>query len=357
MRNVRLAIVGTGGMAHAHAARFSKLPGVRLIACADVQRDRAGAFAAKWGIPGIYTDYRALLAAEDLDGISIVASDRVHAPIALAALKAGIHVLCEKPLATTVAEARAMLKAARVSRRIHMVNFSYRDCAGLAGMAAALRARKIGDIRHVDARYLQSWLVSTAWGDWRSSPGWLWRLSTKHGSAGVLGDLGSHLFDMLMWLCGDISAVDCRLASFPKGVPGNRVGPYKLDANDSFAGTVRFRNGALGTMQSSRWAVGHNNSVYVAVYGTKGAVRFDLDRDGACYEVITGRKAIHDRAWRAVPCKPVPSAYERFVRAIRTKAAAEASFQEGLRVQECLAACVESNQRQRPVALAGRRAR
>jgi predicted dehydrogenase len=352
MKTIRLAIIGTGGMAHAHAGRYSKMPGVRLVACADVQRERAEAFAARWNIPGIYTDYQALLDAESLDGVSIVASDRVHAPIALAALKSGVHVLCEKPLATTVPEARAMLAAARRSRRIHMVNFSYRDCSGLAGMAAALRAGRIGELRHVDARYLQSWLVSTAWGNWKESPGWLWRLSTKHGSAGVLGDLGSHLFDMLIWLCGDIASIDCRLQSFPKGVRGNRVGPYKLDANDSFAGTVQFRNGALGAVQSSRWTVGHNNSVYVAAYGTKGALRFDLDRDGGSYEIITGRKAIHDRAWKVVPCKPVPSAYHRFVRALRTGRPAEASFREGLRVQECLAACVRSDELRRPVDLA-----
>ncbi len=355
MKSIRLAIIGTGGMANAHAGRFSKMPGVRLVACADLQRERVEAFAAKWNIPGAYTDYKALLAAEQLDGVSVVASDRVHAPIALAALKAGLHVLCEKPLATTVPEARAMLAAARRSRRIHMVNFSYRDCAGLAGMADALHAGAIGDLRHVDASYLQSWLVSTAWGNWRESPGWLWRLSTKHGSAGVLGDLGSHLFDMLLWLGGDIAAIDCRLQSFPKGVPGNRVGPYKLDANDSFAGTVRFRNGALGAVQSSRWAVGHNNSVYVAAYGSKGALRFDLDRDGGSYEIITGRKAIHDRAWKVVPCRPVPGAYERFVSAIRSGRPAAASFREGVRVQECLAACVESDRRQRPVVLARER--
>lgn len=342
-------------MANAHAGRFSKLPGVSLVACCDVNRERAAAFAAKWNIGGVYTDHRVLFDAEALDAVSIVASDRAHAPVALAALGHGLHVLCEKPLATTVAEARAMVRAARKRGVVHMVNFSYRDCAGLAGMAAAIRAGRIGRLRHVDASYLQSWLVSTAWGVWRTDPGWLWRLSTKHGSAGVLGDLGSHLFDMLMWLCGDIASIDCRLKTFDKGVPGNRRGEYVLDANDSFAATVEFRDGTLGAAQSSRWAVGHNNSVYVAVYGDRGAVRFDLDRDDKSYELIRRSAAIRDRAWRVVPCPPVPGAYERFARAVRTGRPAAASFAEGLRVQECLDACVRSNRARRPVALAQRR--
>lgn len=338
-------------MAGAHARRLSEVAGVRLVACCDVREDRARAFADAWKIPGVYTDYRALLDAEGPDAVSIVASDRAHAPIALCALEHGCHVLCEKPLATTVAEARAMLAAARRRRVIHMVNFSYRDCAGLAGMVQAVRAGRIGEIRHVDASYLQSWLVSTAWGDWRSSPGWLWRLSTKHGSSGVLGDLGSHLFDMLLWIGGDIEAIDCRLRSFAKGVRGNRVGPYTLDANDSFVASVRFRGGALAAAQSSRWAVGHDNSVYVAVYGTKGAVRFDLDRDGGSYEYLAGAGAIRKRAWRVVKARPVPSAYARFARAVRTGRPAEATFADGLRVQQCLAACVKSDATQRAVRL------
>ena len=344
---IRIAIIGTGGMAGAHARRFSELAGVRIVACCDVRGERAREFAGTWKIPGVYTDYRALLDAEGPDAVAVVASDRAHAPIVLCALDHGCHVLCEKPLATTVAEARDMLAAARRRRVTHMVNFSYRDCAGLSAMVKTIRAGRIGDIRHIDASYLQSWLVSTAWGDWRSSPGWLWRLSTKHGSAGVLGDLGSHLFDMLLWVGGDIEAIACRLQSFAKGVRGNRVGPYRLDANDSFAASVRFRSGALAAAQASRWAVGHDNSVYVSVYGTKGAVRFDLDRDGGSYEFLAGAGAIRRRAWRVVKARPVPGAYARFVRAIRTGRPAAATFADGLRVQQCLAACVKSNATQR----------
>lgn len=351
---IRLAIVGTGGMAGAHARRFTEMRGVRVVACCDIREDRARAYASTWGIPGVYTDFDTLLDAEAPDAVSIVASDRAHAALTRAAIARGCHVLCEKPLATTVAEGRAMLAAARRRGVVHMVNFSYRDCAGLAAMARAVRGGALGEVRHVDARYLQSWLISTAWGDWRTSPGWLWRLSTRHGSAGVLGDLGSHVFDMLLWIAGDITSIACRLASFPKGVRGNRVGPYKLDANDSFAATVRFANGALGSVQSSRWAVGHDNSVYLAVYGTKGAARFDLDRDGGSYEFLKGPGAIRRRAWRVIRAPRVPSAYERFIAAVRRRQPVQASFAEGARVQQCLEACVRSDARGAAVRLAPR---
>ena len=100
-----------------------------------------------------------------------------------------------------------------------------------------------------------------------------WRLSSKHGSAGDLGDIGCHIYDMTTLLCGDIAEINCQLRTFDKGVPGNQLGEYVLDANDSFVSIVSFANGGLGTIHSSRWATGQANSLRVRVYGDEGAHR------------------------------------------------------------------------------------
>ena len=133
-------------------------------------------------------------------------------------------------------------------------------------------AGEIGEIKHVEASYLQSWLVSKFWGDWRTDPKWLWRLSRSHGSNGVLGDVGIHILDFASYGAGlDIDHVFCRLKTFDKA-PGNRIGEYELDANDSFTMALDFSNGAFGVVHASRWATGHLNELRLRMYGDKGGI-------------------------------------------------------------------------------------
>lgn len=346
---VRLAIIGTGGMANHHAREFLKFKGVRLVACCDIDRARAEAFAKTHSIPSVHTDYRQLLERETLDAVANITPDAVHAEVALAALEAGLHILSEKPMATSQAEARAMLAAARRAGVIHMINFSYRNSCALQRVAALVQAGGIGRVLHVEASYLQSWLVSRSWGDWRTNPALTWRLSTRHGSAGDLGDIGCHIYDLTTLVCGDIAEIACRLKTFDKGVPRNRLGPYVLDANDSFVANVQFANGALGTIHSSRWACGQANSLRLRAYGDAGAVELDLDRSYSEYRVCTGQKSIDAFAWKTVTCKPTPNMQARFLRAIRTGEPDPSDFGNGAKIQACLAASFESDRQNRPV--------
>ncbi|MCG2661007.1 MAG: Gfo/Idh/MocA family oxidoreductase, partial [Kiritimatiellae bacterium] len=249
---IRLAIIGTGGMANGHADSFKAIKGCELAACCDIVPGRAKAFAEKHGIPKAYTDAEEMLKKERLDGISIVTIDKAHAPIALLAIKYGLRVMCEKPLADNLRDARRMAEAARARKLITAVNFSYRDSPATQMAAKIVASGKLGRIMHVEGSYLQGWLVGKAWGDWHKSEKWLWRLSTRHGSAGVLGDLGVHLYNFASFIVGDIAALQCELKTFNKGL--KRIGPYVFDANDSMAAIVRFNNGAIGTLHSSRWA-------------------------------------------------------------------------------------------------------
>jgi predicted dehydrogenase len=346
-KTVRVGIIGTGGMANVHAERFREITGCQLVAACDVDAGRAKAFAEKHGIPKVFTSAEALLAGADCDAVTIVTPDAFHAPVALLCLKAGKHVLCEKPLALNHQDAKKMVAAAKRAGVVNMVNFSYRDWPCIQAAADAIRRGQIGEIRHVEASYLQAWLASKAWGDWRTTPAWLWRLSSGHGSKGVLGDVGVHIVDYATFPCGPVKEVYCRMRAFPKA-PGDRIGEYKLDANDSAVINVEFANGALGTIHTSRWVGGHANRLSLKIAGTKGTIAMDSDISTTSYKICNG-KGLDKGEWRDVTCKPVPNNYQRFITAIRSGTPGEADFTRGADVQKVLDACFVSEKTRRPV--------
>ncbi len=344
---VRIALIGTGGMARHHAEKFRAIPGCRIVACADVDRARAEAFAQTHGIPKAFGDLTTLLREAPCDAVSIVTPDPFHLPLTLEALKAGKHVLCEKPLALNQRDARRMLAAARRAQRIHMVNLSYRNWPALQEVARQVRSGALGELRHVEASYLQSWLVGNYWGDWRTSPTWLWRLSQRHGSLGVLGDVGVHIVDFAMFPAGPIRSVYCHLKTFPKA-PGNRIGEYRLDANDSAVLNVEFANGALGAIHTTRWSTGHKNRLYLKISGTLGAVEIDSERATDRYRVCRGA-AVHTGEWQEVTCKGTPTNHQRFIRAIKAGRQDQPDFNDGVLAQSVLDASFASAAKQRPV--------
>jgi len=344
---VRLAIIGTGGMAHTHVRFFREIRGCTIIAAADIDRQRVEAFCAEHDIPVAYTSVAELLAGTNCDAVSIVAPDAMHAPLALQCLRAGKHVLCEKPLAVSYADTRRMLAAARRAGVVHMVNFSYRNWPCLHAVADLVHRGGLGDLRHVEASYLQSWLLQDLWGEWRTSPGWLWRLSSRHGSKGVLGDIGVHIVDFATYPAGPITEVFAQLKTFPKA-PRNRIGAYRLDANDSAVLNVKFANGALGTIHTTRWSGGHINRLFLKISGTLGSVEIDSERSTTSYRICTGRD-LPKACWREVKAKPVPSLHRRFITAIRTGRAEQPDFARGSEVQKVLDACFKSDALSRPV--------
>jgi predicted dehydrogenase len=346
---IRLGIVGTGGMANTHAENFAPMKGVRLSACCDIDPAKAREFAERWSIPKWYTDYRELIAAEALDAVAVVTADAAHAPVSLAAIQSGRAVLCEKPLATSLADARKMRDAARARGVITHVNFSYRNAPCVQAAASLLRNGGIGRVLHVEASYLQSWLVQDTWGDWRTTNAFTWRLSRRHGSAGTLGDIGCHIYDLTALLCGPITEIACRLALFDKGVPGNRIGPYVLDANDSFVSSVKLAGGGIGTVHATRWATGQVNSLKVRVYGDQGAVDVDLDRSTMAYGLAKSRRPMRPASWKEVRAPKTPSQYERFISAVRRGTSDESDFANGALVQAYLDGSFASDRRRRPV--------
>jgi len=347
---IKIAIVGTGGMAGGHADWFqNKIKGCKVVACCDVLPERVKAFAERFKIPAFYTDMDKMLREEDLDAVSNVTPDRFHAPLSLKAIAKGLHVLCEKPLALNYADAKKMADAAKRKGVINMVNLSYRNSSAIHRAAEMVREGKIGRVIHFEASYLQSWLVSKAWGDWRTGDAWGWRLSTKHGSMGVLGDIGVHIVDFATYPAGTVKNVHCRLKTFDKA-PGGRIGKYVLDANDSAVITVELANGALGTIHTSRWATGYANSLRLQIHGDKGALQVNLDEGWQDIKLCLG-KDIDKNAWKTVHVPKTPTVYQRFIKSIQTGKNDQPDFARGAQVQKVLDACVVSDAKDKIVSL------
>jgi predicted dehydrogenase len=341
--SVRLGIVGTGGMANAHAGEFLALPGVAIAAVCDISAERARGFSDRHtgGRARVFGDFGAMLDSGLVDAVSNVTPDHLHAPLTLQALAKGLPVFCEKPLATNHADALRMARAAKKAAVVNMVNFTYRNAPAIQKARELVLSGKLGEIAHVEASYLQSWLSSKAWGDWRTSPAWLWRLSTKHGSRGVLGDVGVHIIDFATMPVGPLRTVNARLKTFT-ALKGKKMGEYPLDANDSAAMHVEFANGALGVIHATRWATGYPNSLFLRIHGTKGALRIDLDKSPTSLEVSLG-KDIDKFAWKTIKVPATPSTYARFIAAIRSGKNGEPDFARGAEIQKALDACIESD--------------
>lgn len=333
---VRILILGTGSMAKNHALYFSKIEGVSIVGGVDVNRERLDAFLATHGIARGFSSLEEALRWGAFDAVANVTPDNMHHGTTMLTIAAGKHIFCEKPLATDYLKALEMTEAAEKAGLVAMVNLTYRNVAELQAGRDLVRAGKIGDVRHVEASYLQGWLVAANWGDWRTEPRLLWRLSRAHGSNGTLGDIGIHILDFASYgsAC-EIKDMSCRLMTFPKA-EGDRIGEYVLDANDSFAMVVAFENGALGVIHSTRFAPGHVNDLRLRVYGTKGAYEVNHSPAGSSLKVCLGEDDAKAARWTEVAVPPGDTNYQRFVAAVRAGKTLEPSFRHAANLQKLL---------------------
>ena len=343
MKPVRLLILGTGGMAGNHAEHFAEIEGVELIAGVDTRPDQLAAFADKHNIKHRFTSLNDALAWGGFDAVTNVTPDAAHYPTTMPLLAAGKHVLCEKPLATNAAHAREMAVAAAKAGVVNMVNLTYRNVAALQEAAKMVRAGAIGTIRHFEASYLQSWLTQPAWGAWHKESQWLWRLSTAHGSKGVLGDVGIHILDFATFIAGQsVREISCRLATFDKA-PGGKIGDYVLDANDSATMQLVLENGAIGTVSATRFASGHLNDLRLRIYGDKGGLEVSFENNisklRACLE-----PHLKTATWHEIETPVLPTVYERFISAIRGEGDAEPDFARAAGLQVMLDGAEQSSE-------------
>ncbi|WP_323960042.1 gfo/Idh/MocA family oxidoreductase [Arthrobacter sp. JZ12] len=287
---LRVALIGHGFMGAAHsqgwrvAPRFYDLPAQPEMSLL-VGRNAAGveAAAAKWGWKETATDWRAAIDRDDIDVVDIVTPGGSHAEIAIAALEAGKHVLCEKPLANTLEEAEAMAAAADNAGKgvFAMVGFTYRRVPAAAFARNLVRSGAIGEVRQVRAAYLQDWLVDP------EAP-LTWRLKKEHAGSGALGDLGAHAVDLAQYITGQrIIGVSGLLNTFVHerplldqasgltGTGGTERGCVTVDDLALFNG--RFDGGAVGSFEATRMSTGRKNALRIEVAGSTGAISFDLE--------------------------------------------------------------------------------
>ncbi|KAF0116174.1 MAG: oxidoreductase domain-containing protein [Rhodobacteraceae bacterium] len=335
MQPVRILILGTGGMAKNHAESFAAIPGVTVVAGIDTRAEQLATFQATHHIPHGFASVQDAIAWGEFDAVTNVTPDAAHYVTTLPFLAAGKHVLCEKPLATNAAHATEMAAAAAKAGVVNMVNLTYRNVPALQKAAQMVRDGAIGTIRHFEASYLQSWLTQPAWGHWDKEPQWLWRLSSKHGSKGVLGDVGIHILDFATFIAGmDATQISCLLQTFDKA-PGGQIGEYVLDANDSATMQVRLSNGALGTVAATRFATGHLNDLRLRLYGMTGGLEVRFEKAESHLRACLGDD-INSGTWHDVDCPAVPTVYQRFIAAIRGEGPADPDFARGAALQVLL---------------------
>jgi predicted dehydrogenase len=277
------------GAAHSHAwrsaPRFFDLPLLpRMTALCG--RDHGGVTeaAGRLGWESVETDWKALVARDDVDLVDVCTPGDTHAEIAIAALEAGKHVLCEKPLANSVEEAEAMVEAADAAAARgarSMVGFTYRRVPAIALARRLVEEGRIGEIRHVRAQYLQDWIVDP------EAP-LSWRLQKERAGSGALGDIGAHIVDLTQYVTGDrITAVTGRLETFVKERPlpvehvglSGTGGPERgrVTVDDAAAFLAQFGGGAVGVFEATRFATGRKNAIRIEVNGSKGSLAFDFE--------------------------------------------------------------------------------
>jgi predicted dehydrogenase len=363
---LNIAMVGHAFMGRAHgnairqANHFFELP-FRVVPAVVVGRDRARAAAAasKLGFAEATTDLDGVLARDDIDVVDVATPNDSHFAIAMAALQAGKHVLCEKPLAMSVAEAQQL--AAEAKRRKARVGLwhNYRR-APATRLAAQMIARgDLGDVRQVRAVYLQDWLSSA------EVPA-SWRTNRKLCGSGAHGDLNAHLIDLTRALTGlEFEAVCSVQQTFTKERPkAGGKGREKVDVDDAFCFLAKFRGGAIGTYEATRVAPGRKNHNRLEISGTKGSIlwnlermneleyfRFDDQRDAQGFRTIICMDAVHPYAANWWPDGHIVG-YEHtfvhhladFVASLQSGERFQPDFEDGLAVQRVLEAALDSVQ-------------
>lgn len=326
-----------------------------------VGRDAVAVAAAahKYGWSESATDWREVIARDDIDIVDICAPGWLHAEIATAALAAGKHVLVEKPLANSMAESEAMVEAALAAsaRGIRsMVGFNYRRVPALALARELIAEGRLGTIRQVRASYLQDWLAD------EHAP-MTWRLRKETAGSGALGDIASHAIDQVQFLLGDtVTEVSGKLHTFVTERPGPE-GPEPVTVDDAAWATLTLASGAVASVDVSRVALGQKNALRVEVYGTEGALTFNLENPNELY-FLNGTEPVQVQGFRRIlvtePEHPYISGWwpqghvigwehsfthqiRDFLLCISNGTDPSPSFEEGLGVQRVLAAIESSS--------------
>lgn len=279
---IRVGLVGAGFIGPWHVDALRRIPGIEVVALAGSSEDRARPVAAQLGIPQAWGDYRAMIDQAGIDVVHIATPNDLHPPVAMAAIERGKHVVCDKPLANTTAEARALYDAANAAGVFNAVTFNYRGNPLVQQARAMVANGDIGRPLLVHGRYLQDWLLHEDDWSWRLEPG-------KSGASSALADIGSHWCDLARHVAG--SRIVAVLAELGTAIPrrrkpsGSGGGTFGSNADaegewvdvameDMATVLLRFDNGARGSLTVGQVCAGHKNDLALEVCGSRSAVKW-----------------------------------------------------------------------------------
>lgn len=333
---IRLVVAGTGAMARYHVQRFMSFPGVTVVGCYDRCQQQALDFSRELGIRYATSDLASLLRNHPVDGVCAAVADSEHYRVTDTAIRHQTAVFLEKPFTTTVAEAQRLVALQHEYQVPVMVNFSKLNYPTIWGLLHASDNGMAGTPEHVDLAYLQSWLISTVWGEWWHNPRWLWRISSSHGGGGALRDLGSHLVYLALRIGGPITSSDVATQRRADRSAAS-ASDFSCDLNDTFSIHLTHTNGLHTTVHGSYAEPGHANTVRASLIGNRCVLLADTHADPTRVEV-TNRYAAPP-APRSLRFKKVYSTYHAFLEGLRTSRRWDAftpSAEQALRVQEVL---------------------
>ncbi|GAB3941588.1 Gfo/Idh/MocA family oxidoreductase [Spirosoma harenae] len=367
-KELRIGLIGTGFMGRTHSNGYNRVPNFFpdleytpvLKAVCSRNAQKVQAFADQWGYESIETDWKAIIARDDIDAVDICTPNDSHAEIAIAAAKAGKMILCEKPLARTVAEAQEMVDAANAAGVNTTVWYNYRRIPAVSLAKQIVDSGKLGKIFHYRANFLQDWTISA---DVPQGGTGTWRMDVDAAGSGVTGDLLAHCIDTAMWINGAITDVSAVTETFVKermhALTG-KVQPVGID--DACIFHCHFQNGSLGLFESTRYARGHKALYTFEINGENASIRWDLHDlnrleyfDHSDEGIVRGWRSIHvtdgdqpymDKWW--VPGLGI--GYEHsfihqvadFLKSLETGEPCSPNFQDALETQKVCEAVLDS---------------
>jgi predicted dehydrogenase len=365
---LRIGLIGCGFMGRTHTNGYKRVsdffPELTyrpvLKAVCSRNKDKVQAFADQWGYESVETDWKALIARDDIDAIDICAPNNMHAEIAIAAAAAGKMILCEKPLARTLDEAILMVNAIEKAGVKNTVWYNYRRVPAVTLAKQIIDSGKLGKIFHYRANFLQDWTINA---DLPQGGEALWRLDIDAAGSGVTGDLLAHCIDTAIWLNGGIKDVSAMTETFIKERMHQLTGKVeKVEIDDACLFHCHFNNGSLGLFESTRYARGHKALYTFEINGEHASIRWDLHDlnrleyfDHADDSIVRGWRTIHvtdgdqpymNKWW--VPGLSI--GYEHtfvhqvadFLASLETGEPCSPTFQEALETQKVCQAVIES---------------
>ncbi|MBS7656579.1 MAG: Gfo/Idh/MocA family oxidoreductase [Candidatus Bathyarchaeia archaeon] len=281
VKDIGVGVLGYAFMGKAHTNGYKKMPVFfyppparpRLVALCGRTEEALAEAAKRFGFETYYTDWKTLVKDKRIQLIDNCLPNNLHAEPCIGAVEAGKHVICEKPLAGTLKEARAMYEAAEKAGVKHMTAFNYRFVPALRLAKNLIDEGFIGKILQFRAVYLQEWIMDP------SFP-LVWRLRKSVAGSGALGDLGAHIVDLARFLVGDFASICGMTETFIKerSLPDDPKKKGKVDVDDVFIAMVRFKNNAIGSLEASRFCAGRKNYQRIEIHGTEGSISFNLER-------------------------------------------------------------------------------